>query len=422
MLSVCGIANASLIKGDFLNPGDGYLITDTSTGFQWLTPYYTRGQTYDDTVVQNLIATYGLRYATYSEASSMIDNNFGNPPQSSPGTPAGFADAQAFFNLFGINEQVSCGAPCPRTQGLTSDPGTSGAHLGIGMIQLGSNGWEITQNNWPDSVADVQMGSFLVRSTNAAAAAPEPATWATLALSFGVLGAFARRFRKAVGLLALCLLAMAPASHASTILSIAMPAGGCCSSLGGQNQQISMEGWTDSSPESNVSIQAVVGEFGAGSSITAYLMNQVGPGTTTGNQIATTTFTPGSSFETDTLFSGLFLPAGSYYLVLTGNATNNQGWGFVNSGTDPITTAATVSSPVAGVVNVIPGNSHGTPDAYAPASTFFSTTFELSSFGQSVLVQTATPAPEPGTLATAGVLLGALGWWKRRALLLKRGK
>src|SRR6516164_119569 len=96
MLSVCGIANASLIKGDFLNPGDGYLITDTSTGCQWLTPYYTRGQTYDDTVVQNLIATYGLRYATYSEASSMIDNNFGNPPQSSPGTPAGFADAQAF--------------------------------------------------------------------------------------------------------------------------------------------------------------------------------------------------------------------------------------------------------------------------------------------------------------------------------------
>jgi len=100
------------------------LVTDTATNLQWLTPGYTEDHTYDDAFVQNVINTYGFQYATETQVLDIINANFNNPPTSSPGTTAGYADAQAFFNVFGINENfIFCGSPavhCPRTQGLTS--------------------------------------------------------------------------------------------------------------------------------------------------------------------------------------------------------------------------------------------------------------------------------------------------------------
>jgi hypothetical protein len=60
---------------------------------------------------------------------------------------------------------------------------------------------------------------------------------------------------------------------------------------------------------------------------TAYLTTSFGPGTTTANQIAAVTFSelPGVS-STIQLFSGLDLPAGSYYLTVFADAGSQVGW------------------------------------------------------------------------------------------------
>jgi len=167
------LASAALVKGDFLTPGDGFLITDTSTHLEWLTPYYTKGNAYNDATVQALINTYGFRYATASETLNMINTNFNNPV-GSPGNAAGYTSAENFLNTFGVNAYINCGgSPCPRTQGRTSDLGVpADTHLAFGMIQIGSNGYLISNNVWSDSSTDTQMGSWLVRSNPVVPDAP----------------------------------------------------------------------------------------------------------------------------------------------------------------------------------------------------------------------------------------------------------
>lgn len=192
-LTLAGIASpvqAALAKADFLAINDGLLVIDSVTNLEWLTPVHTRGQPYNNAIVQGIIAEHGFRYATAPEVISMIDSNFGNPTRTAPGDAAGFAAAGQFFALFGVTENVFCaGGPCPRTQGLTSTPGSSGAHLGFGMIQLGPTGWFIVNNNWPNNVVDPQMGSFLIRDH----VVPEPGTMAGMALG---LIAIAWRMRR----------------------------------------------------------------------------------------------------------------------------------------------------------------------------------------------------------------------------------
>ncbi|MBI4908534.1 MAG: hypothetical protein HY820_33250 [Acidobacteria bacterium] len=185
-------AGATLISSDFLTPGDGLLIFDTATNLQWLTPVYTKNHLFNDAFVQNINTTYGFRYATATETVSMVNSNFGNPTTVSPGDAAGFIAATNFMALFGVAQNMTCGTlPCPRTQGLTSDIGAPGNHLGFGLITLGSTGWFITNNAWPDTIADSQMGSFLVRD---AASTPESAT--TALTGAGLLSLLAFRMRR----------------------------------------------------------------------------------------------------------------------------------------------------------------------------------------------------------------------------------
>lgn len=186
---------ASLTNADFLNPNDRLLVRDSVTNLEWLTPVYTRNNTYNNATIQNINSTYGFRYATAAEALSLINDNFGNPTSVHPGNVAGYNSAQAFFNLFGIAESLNCFdgsniVPCPRTQGLTSTPGTAGRHLGFGMIQFGANGYSILNNSWPDTTAGLQMGSFLVRSFEPV---PEPSSIALMSAGLALLGFGSRR-------------------------------------------------------------------------------------------------------------------------------------------------------------------------------------------------------------------------------------
>lgn len=176
-----------------MNPGDGFLIADGATNLEWLTPFYTRGDAFNDSTVQSLITSYAFRYATSTEVLDMINNNFNHPTTVYGGDPAGFVSAQSFFDIFGINEYMMCSSftpqDCPRTQGLSSDPGPANSHLAFGMIQIElTNGWLIADNPWPDSIAETQMGSWLVRNQ-----VPEPGTYSMLLAGLGLIGFMARR-------------------------------------------------------------------------------------------------------------------------------------------------------------------------------------------------------------------------------------
>lgn len=137
-LTFTACAEAGLIKGDFLPPGDGFLIQDIATSLDWLSPVATRGQAYDGPRVQNLQQNCGFQYASYEQTANIIISNFGLAPNDYPGDAAGFTIASNFMNVFGVAEQVTCWAgmwvPCPRTPGRTSSPGpTPNADSGIGL-------------------------------------------------------------------------------------------------------------------------------------------------------------------------------------------------------------------------------------------------------------------------------------------------
>jgi hypothetical protein len=172
-------AHAQLANKDFLSAGDKLLVTDAATGFEWLTPVYTRNLAYQAPQVMALAAQHGFRYATATEVRSMLVTNFNNPPTDHPGTEEGFALADQFFSFFGVALDTRCisgEVACPRTQGLTSTAGpTPGTHLAFGMIQFDIWGRMIADNPWADTITDQQTGSWLVRPA-AVTTAPEPST------------------------------------------------------------------------------------------------------------------------------------------------------------------------------------------------------------------------------------------------------
>ncbi len=198
VLALAGSAHASLITSDFLVAGDQLLATDTATGLQWLTPVYTSNHSYDDSFVQSIITTYGFTYATEAQVLDMIDRNFNNPPLS-PGDYTGYQDALEFFNVFGTPGSATCGdpaVPCPRIQGLTSTVTSAGTHDADGMIYVGTGdpstvGYLISQNAWPDTAHNVQMGSWLVRT-----ATPEPASLTLAAIGMALIAARVRLRRR----------------------------------------------------------------------------------------------------------------------------------------------------------------------------------------------------------------------------------
>jgi len=169
----------------------------------------------------------------------------------------------------------------------------------------------------------------------------------------------------------------------------------------------------------DVSITADVAGHGVG---TAFLMTKVGPGATAADQVATASFTFPEIFvapsHTVPLFTGLSLPAGHYFLVLTGAPTVGV-WDTTSF--DKATTTlfpCDFSGPRCPVI--IPnfplwqlaGNIN---NPFAPASNFTPFHFGLGELLFSVTgtlasePPTTPPVPEPASLAlllTAGIVGG----------------
>src|SRR5262249_16304858 len=96
---------------------------------------------------------------------------------------------------------------------------------------------------------------------------------------------------------------------------------------------------------------------------TIYLTNQIGPGTTAANEVAPPVLISGltSSFVVRTLYSGIALPPGTYYLVLytthiSPNSMSPEG------SSNPVLTPGGGGTAVGGGASTMPA-------AYPPAST-----------------------------------------------------
>lgn len=139
-------------------------------------------------------------------------------------------------------------------------------------------------------------------------------------------------------------------------------------------QQAVEASWNELGSFSNVSIAAELDPGPLGLiSATAYLMTQVGPGTTIANQLAVTApvSVTGTEFHPTlvNLFSGLNLGPGSYYVVLSAPATGFQsgGWEIGNLGNVPTTGS--------GITLIDPDSTTGAVEgvaAFPPATAFIS--------------------------------------------------
>lgn len=138
--------------------------------------------------------------------------------------------------------------------------------------------------------------------------------------------------------------------------------------------QVVMASWTSTVSFTGVSVS---GEFGAdpSTSFTAFLMTSVGPGTTSADQIASVTVTPPSSDSRSlTLFTGLNLGPGTYFLVLCGPATSSLAFWYQY--TSPLVSTATgVGAGTFGVANAVDALSE--PDSIYPPESSFDTTNPL---------------------------------------------
>lgn len=149
---------------------------------------------------------------------------------------------------------------------------------------------------------------------------------------------------------------------AATIYDVTGP-----SPFGFNNQNPVAIGWSSSIAYSNVSITIPLADLSAGGPMTGvegtiYLMNQVGPGTTSANEVAppvsisglTATFTP------HVVFSGLTLGPANYYIVFASTQTGGLSTSMEGS-SSPVKTTGTGVTEIGWLSGL-------TPAAYPPAT------------------------------------------------------
>lgn len=204
-----------------------------------------------------------------------------------------------------------------------------------------------------------------------------------------------------------CLLAVAAACPAfgTTVISQLFSAG----STGAFNE-LSAVSWTQTGSYSNVDIFAnIANSAGSGTATaTAYLMTQIGAGTTAANEVvapvtASVTGNPGLNAMT-TIFSDLSLGPGTYYLVLDPNSTDFH-WDLT---IPPV--VSTDSGVTAG-----PSVATNTVAGFPPASTFGSESFSFI-YQVTGTAGASTSTPEPSTAGMLVIGAAAIAAWRRRAI------
>jgi hypothetical protein len=211
-----------------------------------------------------------------------------------------------------------------------------------------------------------------------------------------------------LALLAGALATLPRAGNAITIVSVSDSgtSGPGVLFLGGQFSNVVVASWTETGSFSGVTVRAAIGSVDSSfRSGTAYLTKAIGPGTTPTNQVVpqvsftaplvSSQFDP---FPLTTLFTGLSLGPGTYYLVLAApfrdQSFSDLGWRFEPSGF--VTVAPGVS-----LGNYSAANTFlSAVDSFAPASTFL-----ILSGGQAFFEVSNIPEPKSLTLMLIGFAL-----------------
>jgi hypothetical protein len=162
--------------------------------------------------------------------------------------------------------------------------------------------------------------------------------------------------------------------------------------------------WTATTSYSDVSIDVnLLGTPGTYSG-TAYLTETIGPGTTLSDQIVEEPFTANlTSFpfqSSISLFQGLTLGPGTFYLTLSSGADPNAGFAWITATHDQ----SIATGP--GVTRNEDLTSFGNSQAsFAPASVFSPLPFDGPSPLSFSVTGTSTPVPEPKDVFIVGVAL-----------------
>ena len=135
---------------------------------------------------------------------------------------------------------------------------------------------------------------------------------------------------------------------------------GCLVISGGQGYRA---GWTQTNTYNTVSVSAKLTSNGEPNQTgRAYLTTQIGPGTSPDQQVAYAEFTFPIPVTKVTLFQGLLLRPGTYYLSIIGDSSWGSCW--VESATNVITATGVTSLGGLGAL--------AAPSAYFPATPFYS--------------------------------------------------
>jgi len=194
-------------------------------------------------------------------------------------------------------------------------------------------------------------------------------------------------------------------ASAQNIITVTGPQAG-----NGNFQGAGQSSWTQTGTYTGVTIQATIESCFGTATGTAYLTLN---GTAAGNQVAVNnslSVTPTSAVVT--VFSGLTLGPGTYYLTLVGSSSNECAgliWQNIASGSTTVTVAS-------GVTAGSSGGSNSGVAAYPPASSFTVAQSFLYSVSGTASTGTPSPTPAPPTwilLGTALLLMSAYWCVKR---------
>lgn len=195
---------------------------------------------------------------------------------------------------------------------------------------------------------------------------------------------------------------------AATVVAVGSPDGNSFR-IGGPNSQVETIAWTQAGSFTGVTVAATIGALdGSMHNVNAYLTSAIGAGA--GAPIATAnvtvaSFTGEAAFTPVTLFSGLSLGAGSYYLTLFNSDTS----GNVNTrwATGTMTTFGTgVSSAGEYFTNL----NNGVPNTSSP----WRSTFITSSLYSNLFSVTGAAVPESAQWALLLTGFAVIGTVARR--------